>query len=244
MLRPLKKNLKGVLKMFEKILFDLDGTLTDPKTGITKCVQYALNHFGIEEEADNLTKFIGPPLIDSFMEFYGFSLDKARQAAAKYRERFAPIGKFENEVYEGIPEMLKELKEKGVVLAIASSKPEPFVNDILIHFGLRDYFDVVVGSLMNETRTKKEEVIEEALKRLDISYEGSLNAEKGITLNVPKESVAMVGDRKFDVASARDMGITAVGVSFGYAQKGELEAENPDFIAKTVAELKEYLLNP
>ena len=243
MLRPLKKNLKGVLKMFEKILFDLDGTLTDPKTGITKCVQYALNHFGIEEEADNLTKFIGPPLIDSFMEFYGFSLDKAREATDKYRERFAPIGKFENEVYAGIPEMLKSLKEKGAILAVASSKPEPFVNDILEYFDLSGYFDVVVGSLLNETRTKKEEVIEEALKRLDIAYDGSLGSENGITIKAPKESVAMVGDRKFDVASARDMGITAVGVAYGYAEKGELEAENPDFIAKTVAELQDYLLN-
>lgn len=243
MLRPLKKNLKGVLKMFEKILFDLDGTLTDPKTGITKCVQYALNHFGIEEEADNLTKFIGPPLIDSFMEFYGFSLDKAREATDKYRERFAPIGKFENEVYAGISEMLKSLKEKGAILAVASSKPEPFVNDILEYFDLSGYFDVVVGSLLNETRTKKEEVIEEALKRLDIAYDGSLGSENGITIKAPKESVAMVGDRKFDVASARDMGITAVGVAYGYAEKGELEAENPDFIAKTVAELQDYLLN-
>ena len=229
--------------MFEKILFDLDGTLTDPKTGITKCVQYALNHLEIEEEADNLTKFIGPPLIDSFMEFYGFSLDKAREATDKYRERFAPIGKFENEVYAGIPEMLKSLKEKGAILAVASSKPEPFVNDILEYFDLSGYFDVVVGSLMNETRTKKEEVIEEALKRLDIAYDGSLGSENGITIKAPKESVAMVGDRKFDVASARDMGITAVGVAYGYAEKGELEAENPDFIAKTVAELQDYLLN-
>lgn len=229
--------------MFEKVLFDLDGTLTDPKIGITKCVQYALKHFGIEEEADNLTKFIGPPLIDSFMEFYGFNIDKARKATDIYRERFAPIGKFENEVYEGIPEMLKRLKENGVILAVASSKPEPFVNDILEHFDLSSYFDVVVGSLLNETRTKKEEVIEEALKRLDIAYEGSLGSENGITIKAPKESVAMVGDRKFDVASARDMGITAVGVSYGYAEKGELEAESPDFIAKSVDELLDFLLD-
>lgn len=229
--------------MFEKVLFDLDGTLTDPKIGITKCVQYALKHFGIEEEADNLTKFIGPPLIDSFMEFYGFNIDNARKATNIYRERFAPIGKFENEVYEGIPEMLKSLKENGVILAVASSKPEPFVNDILEHFDLSIYFDVVVGSLLNETRTKKEEVIEEALKRLDIAYEGSLGSENGITLKAPKESVAMVGDRKFDVASARDMGITAVGVSYGYAEKGELEAESPDFIAKSVDELLDFLLD-
>lgn len=213
--------------MFKVILFDLDGTLTDPKIGITTCVQYALKHFGIEEEIDNLTKFIGPPLIDSFMEFFGFTLEQAKEATAVYRERFAPIGKFENEVYPGIPKMLALLKNKGIKLAVASSKPEPFVNDILVHFDLKQYFDIVVGSLLNETRTKKEEVLEEALRQIGTGYS--------------KDEMAMVGDRKFDVASANQFGLTAVGVRFGYAEPGELEAENPDFIADTVEDLAAYL---
>lgn len=213
--------------MFKVILFDLDGTLTDPKVGITKCVQHALRHFGIEDNLNNLTRFIGPPLIDSFMEFYGFSLEAAREATDVYRERFAPIGKFENEVYEGIPEMLATLKNMKIKLAVASSKPEVFVEQILEHFNLLQYFDIVVGSLMNETRTKKDEVLEEALKQIGAGYS--------------KNEIAMVGDRKFDVASAAKFGLTAVGVRYGYAEPGELEAENPDYIAATVKDLENYL---
>lgn len=216
--------------MFEKILFDLDGTLTDPKVGITKGVQHALKHYGIDEDADKLTPFIGPPLVDSFMEFYGFDRKKALEAVDVYREYFGPIGKFENEVYEGIPELLKELNERGAVLAIASSKPEQFVIDILKHFDLYDYFDVITGSLMNETRTTKEEVLEEAMNRL------------GVTDNSDKSKIAMVGDRKYDVKGAKTYGLVSVGVKFGYAQEGELEAESPDFIADTVEDLKRILI--
>lgn len=224
--------------MFKKILFDLDGTLTDPKIGITKCVQHALKHFGIDEDIENLTKFIGPPLIDSFVEYYGFTEEQAREGVVLYRERFAPIGKFENEVYPGIPEMLAKLKEKGIILAVASSKPEVFVNEILEHFDLLKYFDIVVGSLLNETRTRKEEVLDEALRQLGVEYKIFSEEEK----KKLKSEVAMVGDRKFDVASASKMNLTAVGVHFGYAEPGELEAENPDYIANTVEELGNFLL--
>ena len=242
--------------MFRKILFDLDGTLTNPKTGITKSVQYALAHFGIEEEADNLTQFIGPPLIDSFMNFYGFSLEQAREGVTVYREYFAPKGIFENDVYPGVPEMLAALKENGAILAVASSKPEVFVEQILEHFDLAKYFDVVVGSLMNETRTAKEEVLEEALRQLDArGYQGekmnssclhqhgdnSIMSTDGAE-NDKKSTTAMVGDRKFDITGAKAHGLTAVGVSFGFAEPGELEAEEPDFIAETVEQLKDYLL--
>lgn len=226
--------------MFKRILFDLDGTLTDPKIGITTCVQHALRHFGIEEEIDNLTKFIGPPLVDSFMEFYGLTREDALIATDVYRERFAPIGKFENEVYDGIKEMLAELKAAGILLGVASSKPEVFVIDILKHFDLFEYFDVIVGSLMNETRTKKEEVLEEAFNRLSIvpvDENSSLEYKDKL-----KSENAMVGDRKFDVVGAKTFGLTAVGVAYGYAEPGELEAESPDFIAGTVDELRDFLL--
>ncbi|MDO4188421.1 MAG: HAD hydrolase-like protein [Lachnospiraceae bacterium] len=229
--------------MFKKILFDLDGTLTDPMIGITTCAQYALRHFGIEEDINNLKNFIGPPLVDSFTQFYGLTVEEAKEATKYYRERYAPIGKFENEIYEGIPEMLKELKEAGVVLAVASSKPEPFVEDILKFFDIDKYFDVVAGALMDETRTRKEEVMQVALDRLEVPYSGTFEGGDGPKILVPKQEVAMVGDRKFDVASARKMGITAVGVRFGYAEEGELEAENPDFIANTVDDLGKYLLS-
>ncbi len=133
--------------MKKYLLFDLDGTLTDPKIGITTCVQYALHSFGIEEpDLDKLEPFIGPPLRDSFMEFYGFTAEQAEEAVAKYRERFQNTGIFENEVYAGIPEMLKNLQSKGYFLALASSKPQIYVERILEHFDLKKYFAVVVGS--------------------------------------------------------------------------------------------------
>ena len=239
--------------MYKKILFDLDGTLTNPKTGITKSVQYALAHFGIEEEADNLTQFIGPPLIDSFMNFYGFSLEQAREGVTVYREYFAPKGIFENDVYPGVPEMLAALKEKGAILAVASSKPELFVEQILEHFDLAKYFDVVVGSLLNETRTSKEEVLEEALRQLSVMSTDNLRQvdhtkkDNDIVATMEdddkKATIAMVGDRKFDITGAKAHGLTAVGVSFGFAEPGELEAEEPDFIAETVEQLKDYLLS-
>ena len=153
--------------MFEYILFDLDGTLTDPKLGITSSVQYALRALGIEEPSlDRLEPFIGPPLADSFREFYGLEGERLATAIDKYRERFATQGIFENEIYPGIPQMLADLKAKGKKLAIASSKPTLFVEQILEHFEIGKYFDHVVGSNMDGTRGTKEEVVEETLRQM------------------------------------------------------------------------------
>ena len=168
------------------ILFDLDGTLTDSGPGITRCVQYALASFGIEEpDLEKLNCYVGPPLLESFMNFAGLGCEEAQQAITKYRERYEAEGIFENEVYEGIPEVLAYLKEKGKILAVASSKPEKYVEQILEHFEIRKYFTVVTGSEMNETRTDKGEVIAETLRRL--------GAEDS------RSDVVMVGDRSYDV---------------------------------------------
>lgn len=219
--------------MFQYCLFDLDGTLTDSQEGITKSVQYALKAFGIEEsDLKKLTPFLGPPLQDSFMELYGFSQEDAAKAIALYRERFAPIGIFENRVYPGIPDMLENLKEKGVLLAVASSKPECYVRQILAHFDVEKYFDVVVGSELDGRRSQKEEVVEEALKRLGILT---------IPVEKRKTACAMIGDRKFDLQGAKAHFLTGVGVSYGYAPVGELEEEGADYIAETVGELAQYL---
>lgn len=219
--------------MFQYCLFDLDGTLTDPKEGITKSVQHALRHFGIEEpDLKKLEPFIGPPLKDSFMEFYGFTQEQAEEAIRVYRERFAPTGIFENEVYEGIPEMLAHLCQNGQRLAVASSKPIGFVRRILEHFDIIRYFDVIVGSEPDGARGTKEEVVREALSQLGI-------------LELPeeerKEDCAMVGDRKFDIQGAKAYGLTGVGVSFGFAGEGELEEAGADVIVDTVRELEELL---
>lgn len=220
--------------MFQYILFDLDGTLTDPKLGITSSVQYALRALGIEEPSlDKLEPFIGPPLADSFREFYGLNEEQTVTAIAKYRERFNDQGIYENEIYPGTAQMLAALKESGKKLAIASSKPTVFVERILDYFDIRTYFDYIIGSNMDGTRGKKEEVVEEALRQMVPS--GMLPAEK-------KASVAMVGDRRFDIEGAKEHGITSVGVSFGYAPEGELEQAGADYIVDTVEALTELLM--
>lgn len=219
--------------MFKYILFDLDGTLTDPKIGITRSVQYALYALGIDEPSlDRLEPFIGPPLADSFREFYGLNEEQIAVAIAKYRERFAQQGIYENEIYPGISEMLAELKRKGKILAIASSKPTLFVEQILDYFDIRKYFDFVVGSNMDGTRSRKEEVVEEALRQM-VSAE-MIPSEK-------KDTVVMVGDRKFDIEGAKAQGITSVGVSFGYGAEGELEQAGADFTVNSVKALSAVL---
>lgn len=215
--------------MFQYILFDLDGTLTDPMIGITSSVQYALKSAGIDEpDLQKLTPFIGPPLLDSFMEYYGFTKEQAQQAIEKYRERFSTIGLYENAIYPGIAQMLKNLSKVGIHLAVASSKPAVFVEKILIHFSIRSYFEVVVGSELDGRRTDKTEVVDEALRQLGITED-------------KKCSCAMVGDRRFDIEGAKVHGVTAIGVSYGYAQGDELEQAEADYVADTVEELEKCL---
>lgn len=220
--------------MFQYCLFDLDGTLTDPGEGITRCVQHALRTLGIEEpDLKKLEPFIGPPLADSFMVFYGLTKEQAERAVEAYRERFAPVGIYENRLIDGIPQLLRRLKDRGVVLAVASSKPSCFVHRILERFDIEKYFDVIVGSELDGARSAKEEVVEEALCRL---------AAFGLCEEEKQDICAMIGDRKFDIQGARAHGLTGIGVRFGYASEGELEAEGADYIADTVKELEEFLL--
>ena len=210
------------------LLFDLDGTLTDPKEGITKCVQYALKHFGIEEEISNLLCFIGPPLIDSFREYYGFDEENAKLAVEKYRERFKDIGIFENGVYDGIAQTLTICKDMGYKIGLATSKPEEFAIRILEKYELSQYFDEITGSTMDGSRNTKTDVIKEAFLRM------------GITEEV-KSQVLMIGDREHDIIGAKNCGIESVGVRFGYAEDGELEAAGADYIVDSVEDLKELL---
>lgn len=156
------------------ILFDLDGTLTDPKEGITKSVQHALQAYGIDEpDLDKLCPFIGPPLSDSFKEYYGFSEAQAREAIGYFHEYFTKQGMFENKVYPGIREMLTRLKDAGLTLAVATSKPEPFAIQILEHFDLLSYFTLVGGADMEEIRVRKGDVIAYTLDRLGTTPEES-----------------------------------------------------------------------
>ncbi|MDD2957238.1 MAG: HAD family hydrolase [Lachnospiraceae bacterium] len=215
--------------MYQYILFDLDGTLTNPKEGITKCVQYALADQGIEEpNLDKLTPFIGPPLLDSFQEYYHMNLEQCRKALGKYRERFATVGIFENSVLPGVPEMLQQLRKKGKTLAVASSKPEEFVIRILEKFEILSYFDEVAGASMDGKRTAKADVIREALRRMEISEE-------------EKKQVIMVGDRRHDVEGAKECGLDCLGVYVGFAEPGELEQAGAAYIADTVEGMSRFL---
>lgn len=236
------------------LLFDLDGTLTDPMEGITSSVQHALKAFGIEEpDLEKLTPFIGPPLKESFMEYYGFDEKQAGKAVEKYREWFAPKGIYQNRVYEGIPEMLHRLKLAGKVLAVASSKPQIFVEKILRHFEVYECFDVIVGSELDGTRTSKEEVVGEALGRLfsqikDDRYESGGDGNGPARLSAAglrrqaAGVTAMIGDRRFDIAGGKEYGLVTVGCAYGYAGEGELKEAGADYIVRTVEELEALLL--
>lgn len=215
--------------MAQYLLFDLDGTLTDPKEGITKCVQHALRQFGIDEpDADRLTCFIGPPLAASFTEFYGFDEQKAALAVEKYRERFRRVGLFENRVFDGIPQMLANLQTQGKTLAVATSKPQVFAERILENYELRRYFTVVVGSELDGRRTDKAEVIEEVCRQLGLDA-------------VKRRDAVMIGDRRHDILGAAACGMRSIGVLFGYAEPGELEAAGAGQIVRSVPALAALL---
>ncbi len=221
-LRPIRKK--------KYILFDLDGTITKSDDGITKCLQYALGKMGIiVENREELQVFIGPPLLKQFMEYGGFNVDEAQKAVEYYRERYTKTGMFENSLYPGIEDMLKQLKKRGYSLAVASSKPEKYVKQILEYFNVDHYFDEIAGATMDETRNTKTAVIEEALRRL------------GIGKN--RNGIFMVGDKEHDIIGAKNTGIPCVAVTYGYGGRNELENANPLKIVDSVNELEEYLLN-
>ena len=211
------------------ILFDLDGTLTDPGMGITNSVAHALSHFGITvTDRTQLYRFIGPPLMDSFMEYYGFTEEQATEAVRVYREYFADKGWAENTVYEGIEAMLSELVAAGKTLLVATSKPQVFAERILNHFGLAHYFTHICGVALQAPRGySKADVIREALSKA------------GVT---DLSTAVMVGDRHHDIDGAKAVGISSVGVLYGYGDREEHEAAGADAIAESVAELRTVLL--
>lgn len=219
--------------MYHYILFDLDGTLTDPKEGITNSVAYALKYYGIEENPDKLLCFIGPPLHESFMVYYGFEADKAMEAVEKYREYFADRGIYENKLFPGTEALLKDLKTEGKKIALATSKPQVFARQILEYFHIERYFDVVVGSNLDGSRTKKSEVIEEVFSRF-ADLEGQPQ---------DKKKYVMVGDRLHDIEGAKAAGIESIGVTFGYGGKRELEGAEADFIADSFEDVKKRINN-
>ena len=208
------------------LLFDLDGTLTDPQEGITNSVAYALRQYGIIEDPKNLIRFIGPPLHVSFHDWYGFDEDKAFEAVAHYRVYFGDKGIFENAVFDGIPEMLRDLRAAGFTLVLATSKPEVYAKQILEHFDLTKYFHHICGATMDASRSRKADVITYALETA------------GIT---DKAQAVMVGDRHHDIEGGIENGLETVGVLFGYGSREELNKAGAHHIVSTVSELHTLL---
>jgi phosphoglycolate phosphatase len=217
--------------MYHTILFDLDGTLTDSKEGILKSIQYALQKMNAPVPGDEiLTKFIGPPLQDSFMKYCGFTVEQTQQAIALFRERYVPIGKFENAAAPGMPELCAELKKRGYTVALSSSKPEKMCVPICQRFGYTPSMTVIAGSPESGDWSKAD-VIRETLRRLNLT-------------DADKPEILMVGDRKFDVEGAAECGIACAGVEFfGYAAPNELEDAGAVMVAKSAEELREFILS-
>lgn len=214
---------------YKNILFDLDGTITDSGEGITKCVQYALLDFGIEEkDFTHLCKFIGPPLKESFMQLYDFNERCALQAVEKYRERFKSIGIYENKLYPGIIKLLEKLSNDGRKLVVATAKPVVFARKILAHFHIDHYFEFVSGTELDGTRGNKTEVIAYALEKANV---------KDLCQTV------MVGDREHDIKGARNVGICSIGVLYGFGDYDELKCAGADVIVDSIKQLEEVLLS-
>ena len=211
------------MKKYNTILFDLDGTLTDPALGITNSVIHSLKKYEIENVSrEELYKFIGPPLHESYQKFFGFSEEESFKAVDYYREYYKTKGIYENKVYDGAENLLKSLKESGKRIILATSKPEIFAKEILRHFKLEQYFTFIAGAKLDGSRTVKAEVISYALDSI------------GIT---DFTDVVMVGDREHDIIGAKTVGIDSVGVLFGYGNREELEKAGADYIVETVEEL-------
>ena len=208
--------------MYKHILFDLDGTITDSEPGIINCIKYALTKMEVEiPDIKVLKTFIGPPLFDRFIEVFSFSEEESKKAVELYRERFAPIGLFENRVYDGVIEMLTELKKCGYTLSLATSKPEVFAIKIMDHFDLTKYFDHITGADLGGGKETKTDVMKEAISKL-----GAKN-----------EEIVMVGDRFYDIESSKELGVDSIGVTYGYGPIEELEKECATYIATSPDEI-------
>lgn len=209
---------------YSTVLFDLDGTLTDPREGITRCVQFALARLGIDEpDRQRLEHFIGPPLLQTFMQAYDLDQATAWKAVTAYRERFSEVGLYENRLFPGIPELLEQLRGQGRCLVMATSKPTVYAKRIAEHFGFAGQFDAIHGSELDGTRTNKVELIRHLL------------AVQGIAAG----QALMIGDREHDLIGARQNGLDSAAVAYGFGSPAELQAQAPTYYFESVAALSE-----
>ena len=206
-------------------LFDLDGTLTDPGEGITRSVAYALSFSASKSKTAPRYTLYRTAFVDLFSTFYGFSPEQARQAVGRYREYFSRQGIFENELYPGIKELLGNLKRHGVRILLASSKPELYARKILEHFQLLPFFDFVAAATMDDTRSKKTDVVRYAL----------------VSCGISPDRAVMIGDRHHDIEGAKDNALESIGVLWGYGSREELSAAGATRLAESVPQLASLL---
>ncbi len=214
--------------MFKNILFDLDGTIIDSREGIINGFVYTLKHFDIEvQDRTSLEKFIGPPLEDTFVNYYNLTKEQAKYAIEKYREFYEKTGVWETKLYKEIDELIRDLKQNGKNVLLATSKPEPYANKILEKYNLKQYFYFVSGATLDGTRNAKKDVIKFALDNIN---------------NFKLEECIMVGDRNYDILGAKANNLKSIGVTYGFGTKQELETAGADYIAEDVEELRKVLL--
>ena len=216
------------MNKYKAVLFDCDGTVSDSRPGIFNSIYYAIDKKGIAPvPEEQLQYFLGPPLYLSFAHIFGVSEDMAVELTDTYREYYNGKGVFETTPYEGIEDVLASLKEAGIRTAIVSSKPVEFLEMVIPHLGLSEYFDFIVGPPMDNHNASKEILVRTALELLELE---------------PSEEIAMVGDRRFDIEAAGKTGVTGIGITYGYGTEEELRNAGADIIAKSTSELKKYLL--
>jgi len=214
-------------KQYDVVAFDLDGTLTNPERGLVAAFKYAFDKMGIEyRDEESLKRFIGPPLFEEWQRTLGISAEKSSEMLRVFRDFYQVFGWWDNEIYEGVPAMLSELKKRGKTIILATSKPEHFANKILHLFDIHRYFDFVGGAESDKKRDKKSEVLEYALM--------SVGATE-------KEKCILVGDRKYDAEGAKKVGIDSMGVLYGHGSLEELEAAGFDYIVESVSDITKLI---
>lgn len=216
------------MKEYSVILFDLDGTIINPKLGIVNSVQYAANQLQIEvTEPTLLENFIGPPLLHSFRKYFSLTESEARTAIDHFRIYFRQTGIRENHLYPGIKKLLEDLAQQNRTLYVATSKPTPFACDILEHYNLSHLFEEIVGSNLNLTRTAKTEIIGYILNKYP---------------KMQSNTCVMIGDRSYDIIGAQNNQIDSVGVLWGYGSEDEIISMHPTFIVKHINDLRQIFL--
>lgn len=213
------------MKKFKNLLFDLDGTITDPKEGIINSILYALEKLNIyENNINELDNFIGPPLKNSFKNRYKLSNEQAEKAIQFYREYFSDKGLYENKLYDGMKNVIEQLYNQNLKLFIATSKPTIYAEKILIHFNLDSYFTKIVGSNLDNTRTDKTEIISYLITKYSLDIHDTI----------------MIGDRKHDIIGAKNNEVKSIAITYGYGSLEELNFCKPDFIIHNCKELLNF----